>query len=251
MLALTRPVPDSLARCELTHLQREPIDVGRARAQHAEYEDALRTAGCDVHHVPAAHDRPDSVFIEDTAVVLEEVAVGTRPGAESRRAEVAAVVAVLRSWRDVRTLHAPATLDGGDVLRLGRTLYVGVGGRSNEAGASQLSGHVAGFGYTVRDLPVGGCLHLKSAATEVAAGVVLLNPDWIDSGSFAGHQVIEVHPSEPYGANVLRIGDQVLCAAAHERTNARLEAAGYTLRRLDVSELAKAEGAITCCSLVF
>ena len=250
MFALTRAVPDSLARCELTHIERAPIDVARARAQHSAYEQALTGLGCTLVEVPAAHDLPDSVFIEDTAIVLEELAVITRPGAESRRAESAAVTSTLVAFRQLQFLLEPATLDGGDVLRLGRTLYVGMGGRSSAAGVDQLRVLVSPWDYEVRSIAVEGCLHLKSAITEVAPGIVVLNPEWIDREAFSEHEIVEVDPSEPAAANVLRVGDVVICAAAYPRTNARLSAMA-TVRTIDVSELAKAEGALTCCSLIF
>ena len=251
MIALTRPVPDALASCQLTHIERTPLDVTRARAQHASYEQLLTALGCELRHVPPAHDLPDSVFIEDTAVVLDELAIITRPGAPSRQAETEAVATALAAHRDMQWLAAPATLDGGDVLRLGRTLYVGIGGRSNEAGAEQLAAATTEFGYAVRAVTMNGCLHLKSAATEVAAGMVLVNPRWVSAAIFGGHHAIEVDPEEPFAANVLRIGDVVVCAAAFPRTAARLESTGIETRIIDVSELAKAEGALTCCSLIF
>ena len=259
MIAVVRPVPDSLARCELTHIERTPIDIGRARSQHSAYERALTSLGCEVLNLPAAHDLPDSVFIEDTALVLEELAVMTRPGAESRRAETAAVAATLVPFRQLQFLSEPATLDGGDVLRLGRTLYVGVGARSNAAGVKQLRDIVSGWSYEVESVAVDSCLHLKSAITEVAPGIVVLNPDWVDGRTFRDHEIIEVDPSEPSAANVLRVGhggrgghggNVVLCAAAYPRTNARVSAVA-TVHTIDVSELAKAEGALTCCSLIF
>jgi dimethylargininase len=250
VFALTRAVPDSLARCELTHIERAPIDVARARAQHSAYEQALTSLGCDLVEVPAAHDLPDSVFIEDTAIVFEELAVITRPGAESRRAESAAVTSTLVAFRQLQFLLEPATLDGGDVLRLGRTLYVGVGGRSNAIGVDQLRVVVSPLGYEVRSIAVEGCLHLKSAITEVAPGIVVLNPEWIDREAFSDHEIVEVDPSEPEAANVVRVGNVVICAAAYPRTNARLSAVA-SVRTIDVSELAKAEGALTCCSLIF
>ncbi len=178
-VALTRPVPGSLGACELTHLERVPIDVARARAQHAAYERRLESAGCHVHRLPALDDAPDSVFVEDTAVVLDELAIITRPGAPSRQGETRAVAEVLSGYRRLERMSAPATLDGGDVLRLGRTLYVGVGGRTNGAGVAQLGGFVRPWGYDVRGVPAGACLHLKSAATEPAPGLVLLNPAWV------------------------------------------------------------------------
>jgi dimethylargininase len=253
LLALVRPVPDSLARCELTHIERTPIDVTRAQAQHSAYERALTSFGCEVVRVPAAHNQADSVFIEDMAIVLEELAVITRPGAESRRDEAEAVASTLVAFRQLQFLSEPATLDGGDMLRLGRTLYVGVGGRTNAAGVQQLRDIVTRCGYEVQSVAVDSCLHLKSAITEVAPGVVVLNPDWVDGGAFRDHKIIEVDPSEPSAANVLRVGDRdnvVLCAAAYPRTNARLSAVAI-VHTIDVSELAKAEGALTCCSLIF
>jgi dimethylargininase len=160
------------------------------------------------------------------------------------------VAAVLETWRPVRCLTGPATLDGGDVLRLGRTLYVGVGGRTSDAGAEQLAGVVQPHGYEVRTVRARDCLHLKSAVTEVLPGTILINPAWIDRTCFANHDAIEVDPAEPLAANVLRLGTTVLAAAAFPRTAARLERAGVAVRSVDVSELAKAEGALTCCSLL-
>jgi dimethylargininase len=250
LVALTRAVPDSLGACELTHLERVPIDVARARAQHAAYERLLEAAGCTVRRLPALHDAPDSVFVEDTAVVFDEIAVITRPGAPSRRGETDGVAGALSGYRRVERLSAPATLDGGDVLRLGRTLLVGVGGRTNDAGVTQLAGFVGPWGYEVRAVAAGGCLHLKSAATEPAPGLVLLNPAWVDRQLFAGRRTIDVDPLEPFAANVLSLGGTVLCAAAGERTSARLAAAGLAVQAVDVSELAKAEAGMTCCSLI-
>ena len=251
LIALTRPVPDGLGACELTHVPRTPIDLDRARAQHAAYERALESLGCVIHRVAAAHDHPDSVFIEDTAVALDEVAILTRPGAASRRGETAGVASILSRYRELEALTEPATLDGGDVLRLGRTLHVGVGGRTNDAGLEQLAAIVRKRGYGVQAVPVTGCLHLKSAVTELLPGVVLLNPDWVDAAAFDGYRVLEVDPAEPGAANVLRIEDTILCAAAFPRTAARIAGEGLSVRRLDVSELAKAEGALTCCSVIF
>jgi dimethylargininase len=249
-VALTRAVPDCIGECELTHLSRAPIDVEVARGQHAAYERALAALGCEVRHVPAAHDAPDSVFVEDAAIVLDEIAIITRPGALSRRKETGSVADALSGYRQLRWISEPATLDGGDVLRIDRTLYVGVGARTNHAGVRQLAGFVADFGYDVRAVDIGACLHLKSAVTELAPGLVLLNPAWIDPCTFDRSQAIHGDPSEPFAANVLRIGDTIRCASAYDRTNARLESAGLAIRAIDVSELAKAEAGLTCCSLI-
>jgi dimethylargininase len=251
MLAITRAVPDSLGHCQLTHIERAPIDIARAREQHAAYEKTLARVGCEVVGVPATHDLPDSVFIEDTAIVLDELAVITRPGAASRRPETAAVASTLGAFRQLAFLSEPATLDGGDVLRLGRTLYVGMGSRTNAAGVRQLTELVAPHGYDVRPIRVDDCLHLKSAITEVAPGIVVLNPAWVDARMFADQAIIEVDPSEPPAANVVRAGNAVLCSESFPRTRARIEAAGIATHAVDLSELAKAEGALTCCSLLF
>jgi dimethylargininase len=249
-IAVTRPVPESLARCELTHLARVPIDVDVAAAQHAQYEEALRVLGCTVRHVPPAHDLPDSVFVEDVAIVLDEVAVITRPGAGSRRPEREAVAAVVSEYRPIQWIGAPGTLDGGDVLRLGRTLYVGLSTRTNEDAARQLARHVAPFGYAVECVQTAACLHLKSAATAVESDRVLCNREWIDARVYKDVDVLDVDPAEPHAANVLRLGHTIVCAASHERTAAALRARGYDVCAVDVSELAKAEAGVTCCSLI-
>jgi dimethylargininase len=251
LVALTRAVPDSLAGCELTHLTRTPIDVAIAKAQHDEYQRTLAFLGCNVRLITPAPHLADSVFVEDAAIVLDDVAIITRPGASSRRDETAAVADAVSHYRPLRMIAEPATLDGGDVLRLSRTLYVGLGGRTNEAGVAQLADAVRPFGYEVEAVPIDQCLHLKSAVTEAAPRLVLVNPAWVDPGTFVDHDIVEVDLGEPFAANVLRVGDTVLSAVAHERTGARLAAAGLAVRCIDVSELAKAEAGVTCCSLIF
>ncbi len=249
-IAITRRISPSLARCELTHLSRELIDLERARAQHASYEDCLRSLGCTVLTLPPDPDLPDCVFVEDTAVVVDELAVITRPGAPSRRRETEAVAAALGGHRELAFITEPATLDGGDVLRIGRRIFVGLSSRTNAEGAAQLEERLSPHGYTVETLTVGGCLHLKSAATEAAPGTVLLNPSWVDAAAFTDFRVVAVDPSEPGAANGLLVGETTLFPSAYPRTAARLEEAGARLVRVDVSELAKAEGAVTCCSLI-
>ena len=179
-IAITRSVPESLPRCELTHLERVPIDYARACVQHSEYEEAIRSLGCMLRHAPAAHDLPDSVFVEDVAIVLDEIAIVTRPGAESRRPERAGVAAILEEFRPLRAIEAPGTLDGGDVLRLGKTLYVGLSTRTNREGADQLRQLASALGYRVECLETVACLHLKSAVTAVHSDRVLANPAWVE-----------------------------------------------------------------------
>ena len=248
---MTREVSPSLGRCELTHLERAPIAIGPARAQHAGYEALLESLGCRLIRLPADPDLPDSVFVEDTAVVLDEVAVIARPGAASRRPETAAVAGALAPFRPLLRLEDPATLDGGDVLVLGRTLYVGLSSRTSAAAADQLGRLLSPYGYAVVPVSVAGCLHLKSAVTRAGEDLLLLNPAWVDPSAFPGRRTLEVDPAEPFAANVLAIGGQVVSPDSFPRTRRRLEAAGVRVRPVDMTELQKAEGAVTCCSLVF
>jgi dimethylargininase len=250
-IALVRDVSPSIVRCELTHLAREPIDFGRAADQHREYTTLLEQLGCELHWVEPEPELPDAVFVEDTAVVVDEVAVATRPGALSRQAEVGTVAAALAPYRAVAAIEPPGTLDGGDVLRLNRTVYVGRSARTNEAGIAQLARHLNAFGYEVRPVETRGCLHLKSAATEVAEGLLLVNPAWIEPEAFSASEVVRVDPAEPYAANALRLGDAVIHAAAWVRTRERLEKRGIRVLPVDASELAKAEAGVTCCSVIF
>jgi dimethylargininase len=249
-LALTRDVPPAINRCELTHLAREPIDYHRAVAQHQAYERRLEELGCRLQRIPADPEQADAVFIEDTAVVVDELALITRPGAESRRSEVEPVAQALQRLRPVTRIRPPGTLDGGDVLRAGRQLFVGRTSRTNAQGIAQLREAMEPLGYSVIPVAVSGCLHLKSAVTEVDNGLLLINPRWVNPGVFAGFDCVEVDPAEPHGANVLRVGDRVLHGEPYSRTRSRLEAEGVNVVAVDLSELAKAEGAVTCCSLI-
>ncbi len=249
--AITREVSPALADCELSFVDRTPIDIARAQAQHDAYCRALQSLGCEVIRLPAEAQFPDSVFVEDVALAFDEVAVATRPGAESRRDEGAAVLKALGSFRRVLRIEAPGTLDGGDVLRIGKRVFVGASARSNAAGRAQLLTLFAPFGYSVESVPTRDCLHLKSAVTQVAEDAVLINPAWLaDTAPFAGYRQIEVDPDEPHAANAVRVGDKLLYPDGFPRTLARLQAAGIAVTTVDVSELQKAEGAVTCCSIV-
>jgi len=248
-VALVREVSPAIEHCELTHLTRTAIDPARARAEHQEYVAALQQCGCEVTWLPPLPDLPDAVFVEDTAVVLPELAIVTRPGAASRRAEVATTAAALARHRPLRHITAPGTLDGGDVLLLGRTLWVGETPRSNADGIRQLTAIAASAGYDTRPVPVAGCLHLKSAVTALRHDLVLLNPAWVDTARFPMPH-LTVDPGEPFAANALPIGNTVILARAFPRTRARLEAAGLSILPVPAGELAKAEGGVTCCSIL-
>jgi dimethylargininase len=249
-IALTRAVSRALEHCELTHRPRCPIDLALARRQHAAYEQALREAGCEVQQLPEQPRQPDSVFVEDTAIVLDEVAVITRPGAPSRRGEVESMAAALGGLREIVRIEPPGTLDGGDVLRLDRTLYVGASARSSAKGIAQLGCLLAPFDYRVIAVPLRGCLHLKSAVTQVTPGQVLLNPDWVDARCFPGWDPIAIDPAEPHAANALRLGDALIYPASCPRTADALRKLGIDVRRVDMSEMEKAEGGVTCCSVI-
>lgn len=250
-IAITRDVSASLGDCQLSFVPRTGIDVGRARRQHEAYREALESLGCRVIALPAEDAMPDSVFVEDVALVLDEVAVMTRPGAEARRGEGDTVEPVLAAFRPVVGITAPGTLDGGDVLRIGRKVYVGESARSNAEGIAQLRALLAPHGYQVQGVATRGCLHLKSAATLVGEGLVLVQPAWVDPAVFADCRTIDVDPGEEHAANALRIGGGVVYPASFPRTERRLEQAGIAVAAVDLSELQKAEGATTCCSLVF
>jgi len=251
LIAVVRDVSPSIARCELTHLERTPIDVNKARVQHAGYIRCLEKLGCSVHRLTAEPGLPDSVFVEDPAVVLDEAAVLTRPGAESRRPEVDAIAPVLGLYRKLVRMEPPDTLDGGDVLRIGRTLYAGLTARTGPGGVGQLARLVRPFGYAVKGVEVSGCLHLKSAVTLVGRDLILYNPSWVDPGIFSAMEAIPIHPDESQAANGLLIGRTLLYPSAYPLTLERLNRRGIPVKTLDLSELAKAEGAVTCCSLVF
>jgi len=251
LIALTRDVSPDIARCELTHLERRPVDVELAVTQHRQYEDCLGRRGYEVRRLPADPDLPDSVFIEDTCVVLPEVAVITRPGADSRKPETRGVAEAMQPFRILRFIEPPATLDGGDVLQIGKRLFVGLTLRTSAEGIEQFRRLLQPYGYTVTPVTVTGCLHLKSAATAVADDAVLVNPTWVDSSVFRDFTRMEVDPSEPAGANALLARDAVIYPAGCPRTRERLEKRGIHVEPVDMSELSKAEGGVTCCSLLF
>jgi dimethylargininase len=251
LIAITRQISPRFNQCELTHLDRQPIDLDLARTQHHQYEAALRELGCEVISLPPEPDLPDSVFVEDVALVFDEAAVITRPGADSRKPETASVARALSPYRALFTVEAPGTLDGGDVLRVGQTVTVGFSSRSNRSGVEQLRGFLAPYGYTVKGVEVTGCLHLKSAVTQVSKDTLLINPAWVDRSVFGAMRFIAVDGSEPSAANAVWIEDSVIYPSSFPATQQRLEEAGLHVKIVDATEVAKAEGAVTCCSLIF
>jgi dimethylargininase len=247
MIAITRGVAKTIQHAQLTHVEWQRIDYMLAVFQHDWYRKLLKSLGHEVVSLPADDAYPDCVFIEDTAIVLDDMAVITRPGAESRRGETRAVADALELYRPLIHLEAPATLDGGDVLVADDRIYVGLSTRTNEAAIAQLRYHTR---REVIPVPVNGCLHLKTAITRVSRDTMLLNRDCVDASLFADWKLIDVDPAEPFGGNALWIDDVVIYPEELPKTRARLEAAGLDVRTVQQSELAKAEGGVTCCSLL-
>lgn len=251
-IAITRAVSPLMADCELTHFERRPIDIALAEKQHEEYLDALRMLACQIEIAQELPFHPDSVFVEDCAVVLDELAIITRPGTDSRVGEVHTIAEMLEPFRErLHYIEAPGVLDGGDVLRIGKQIWVGLSGRSNTAAIVQMQEVLEPLGYEVNGIEVEGCLHLKSAVTQVAPDTLLINPDWVDTAHFKNFNLVETHPEEPGAANALLIGDTVIFPVDFPLTALRLAEAGVDLWLVDNSEVIKAEGGVTCCSVIF
>jgi dimethylargininase len=237
--------------CELTWLAREPIDIDQAIAQHTAYEACLAELGARVVPLPALEAHPDAVFVEDPAIVLDEVAVITSMGAASRRGERASLAAALAEFRPVVWMQGPGMLEGGDVMRAGRDLFVGLSQRTDAAGIAELRALIGPYGYSVTAVELRDCLHLKSACCYLGDGTVVVNRVWVDSSHFARYRLIDVASNEPGAANVLRVGEALVMPSVFPQTGKILRAAGFEVRTVDVSELMKAESGVTCSSLVF
>jgi dimethylargininase len=245
--AFTRAVSPRIAECELTHLERVPIDAAKATEQHSAYERAIAEAGFEIVRLPELADDPDAVFVEDTALILGEHAVITRPGIASRANETDSTTAGLEPYFQVHRLRS-GHLDGGDVLRIGKRLYVGVSTRTDHSGITALADLVRPFGYEVIEARAGACLHLKTGATYAGDGVLLYNASAIDPSQFAD---VEPHAvEEPAAANCVRAGGCVILPAGNPRTADNLRGRGFTVVEVDVSELQKAEAGVTCMSLI-
>ena len=251
LTAITRAVSPAIVNCELSFIRRQPIDLQTARAQHHAYEQLLAMLGARVISLPAEPALPDSMFVEDPAIVLDELAVIFPLGTESRRPEAASLAEAISKFRKLEHVTLPGTLEGGDILRIGRKLFVGVTKRSNAEGIRQLAGILAPHDYEVIAVPVTGCLHLKSAVTFLGGDTLLANRAWFDAAPFAAYDWIDVDPAEPHAANALALANTVIFPASLPRTRARIESAGFHVTPLDISELQKAESGLTCSSLIF
>jgi len=251
LTAITRKVSPALANCELSFIERKPIDMEKASAQHHTYEELLRELGVHVISLPEEPDLPDSMFVEDPAIVLDEVAVICPLGTESRRKESTTIAAALEKYRKLAHVKLPGTIEGGDVLHVGKKVFVGITARSNPEGIRQLAVILDHYGYDVTAVPVTGCLHLKSAVTSLGRNTLLGNRAWLDWERLPGFEWVNVDSTEPHAGNALALRDSVIFPASFPKTRALIEARGFNVVPLDISELQKAESGLTCSSLLF
>ena len=219
--------------------------------QHATYQDALRKCGADVIVLDVNRAMADCVFVEDTALVLDELAVMMSPGAESRRAEPAGIEPTLRQFREIRRISRPATIDGGDIVVAGRQVFVGQSPRTNAEGIAALRETLAPFSYSVTGIAVQKCLHLKSACSALPDGRFLVNRDWIDVSPLPASLLVDVPLEEQWAGDVLVIGNEIIVSDAFPKTIRLLEGLGFGCIPVPLSEFAKVEGGVTCLSLVF
>jgi dimethylargininase len=251
LTALTRAVSSRINECELTFIERQPIDIERAVRQHKNYEQLLKSLGLNVIELPADNNCPDCCFIEDTALVLDEFAIATRPGSDARRSEVAAVLPTLAKYRKIVQVEPPATLEAGDVLGIGRDIFIGITSRTNLEGVEFVRKHAAPYGYKVHGVEVPGALHLKSVCTAVNERTIVADPSRIDMAPFAEYELIEVPPEEWMAANVLLVNGTVCMHEGFHKTLARLRERQIRVRTVDISEFLKAEAGLTCMSIIF
>lgn len=251
LTAITRAVSPAFADCELTFIKRQCIDLQKAQQQHRAYEQLLAKLGARVISLPAEPALPDSMFVEDPAIVLDELAVVFPLGSASRRPEAPSLATAIAPFRKIETIQLPALVEGGDILRIDRKLFVGLTHRTNAEGIRRLSEIVAPHGYEVICVPITGCLHLKSAVTSIGRNTLLANRRWFDAAALATYDFIDVDPSEPHAANALTLAGTLIFPASFPKTRALLESCGFQVTPIDISELQKAESGLTCSSLIF
>jgi dimethylargininase len=251
LTAITRAVSSALVDCELSFIDRKPIDMTKARNEHHNYEKLLAKSGARVISLPEEAELPDSMFVEDPAIVLDEVAIICTLGTETRRREAPSIAAALEKYRKLAYVKLPGTLEGGDVLRVGKKIFVGLTQRSNPEGIRQLAAIAGTHGYEVTAVPVTGCLHLKSAVTYIGKNTMLGNRAWFEAKRIEGFEWVDVDPAEPHAGNALAIKDTIVFPASFPRTAVVMKARGFHPELLDIAELQKAESGLTCSSLLF
>lgn len=250
-IAITRPVSESIVDCELTFMDRNPINLDKAAMQHAEYETCLADMGCEIVRLPSEPELPDAVFVEDTSVVLDEIAIVTASRAENRIQEIQTVEPLLSQYRDLKHLELPAILDGGDIIVIDKAVFIGRSSRSNDIAFFQLAEILKPFGYDVIRVKLQNCLHLKTGCTYIGNRTVLINPDWVDISSFSDFTILKIDKKEAWASNTIEINGVVLCSSKFPRTNSILEKSGVDIKPVDISEFQKAEAGLTCMSLIF
>ena len=251
LLAITHLPSPELQHCELTFLKSEPISMEIANLQHQTYRAMLERCGAKVIVLDENLACPDSVFVEDPIIVFDEVAVLTSMGVESRRKESEAMERVFSKYRKIERIVLPAKIEGGDVLKIGKKIFVGESARTNKEGIEALARIIEPLGYTVIPVRVFGCLHLKTGCTALDEQTLLINSAWVDASAFEGFNKIEVPHDEPFGANVLKIGTILCMNEAFPKSIAFIKSLGYTVDSCNISEFVKAEAGLTCMSVLF
>jgi dimethylargininase len=251
LMAITHLPSPKLQECELTFLHSEPIDMQKANVQHAAYCAMLERCGAKVVVLDENLDCPDSVFVEDPIIVFDEIAVLTSMGVESRRKESEAMAKEFAKYRKVEKIVLPAKIEGGDVLKIGKRIFVGLSPRTNMEGIKALEAIIKPFGYTVTPVSVTGCLHLKTGCTALDEKTLLINAAWVDAVSFEDFTKINVPADEPFGANVLKIDDTLCMNEAFPKSIELVKSLGYKVDSCNISEFVKAEAGLTCMSVPF
>ncbi len=251
LLGLTHVVSPKIDTGELTYINREAVDFALAQQQHEQYCRMLASLGVEVTMLDGNRNLPDSCFVEDTAIVLDEIAIITSMGTASRRSEPEAVEQELSKYRETISIQLPATIEGGDVLRVGKTLFVGHSSRTNMLAISALADIVKQFGYIVVPILVTGCLHLKTACTAILGDVLLVNSDWIDTAPLQSYTLVSVAPDEPWAANTIRVGDTICAQADFPKTLERIQKFSAHVELVNISEFRKVEAGLSCLSILF
>jgi len=255
LTAITRAVSPAIVRCELSFLERQPIDLSKANAQHRAYEELLEKLGAHVISLCAEADLPDSTFVEDVAVLTRDAAVLTRPGAETRAGEVEAIREPLEKFFEtIHEITTPGTLDGGDICEAGDHFFIGISRRTSESGAKQLAAILAQSGYSsslVDIRAMKSILHLKSGIACIAERQLVVIEEMAERPEFRGYDLIRVAPEEAYAANCVRVNGFVLFPTGFPKLAAELTQRGFQLLPLEVSEFQKMDGGLSCLSLRF
>jgi len=247
--ALVRNVPNTYDHCVTK--QQEKIDVTLAKQQHADYCNALEKIGLQLIRLEADDSLPDCCFVEDTAIAVDDIAIITNPGAISRRAEVAAVEKEISKYKTIHRIDAPATIDGGDVLQIGKKIFIGLSERTTQEAIDQVQEIVRSKGFEVIGVPIHHTLHLKSVATALTDSQIILNAAHFDEALFSGLRKIIVPEQEHYAANCLAVNETIFIPSGFPVTKSLIEGAGFSTVELENSEFKKGDGALTCLSILF